>query len=1585
MSRTSAPDLAERIAGLSPEKRELFERKLRERGASALQTETISRRAERRTAPLSFAQQRLYFLDRIEPGGSAYNVPRAIRIRGALDVTAMERALEELLRRHESLRSRFREVDGRIICEIVPPRPFPLPAIEVRRDRGRPGVAEAIRLADEEAELPFDLANGPIVRGKLLRLDSQDHILLLTLHHIGSDAWSAEVLFEELSALYAAFAAGKPSPLPELPIQYGDFAEWQRGWLSGKVLDEQLSYWRKQLAGAPVLELPTDHPRPALQSFRGDVESIRFSRETTEALRELSRHEGVTLFMTLLAGLQTLLFRYTGQEDIAVGTPIANRNRPEIEGLIGFFLNTLVLRSNLSGNPTFRELLGRVREVALGGYAHQDLPFEKLVEELQPSRDLGRNPLFQTMLSLRITPSQALELPDLAVEHLEIRNKTSKFDLSLFFNEKAEGLFCAVEYATDLFGPSTIRRLIKHLQTLLASAAADPDQPLANLPILTEPERRQLLIEWNNTAADYPSGSCVHELFEAQVERSPDAVAIRDGREEIPFRELNRRANRLAHFLRKRGVGPEVVVGVCMARSARVLEALLGVLKAGGAYVPLDPSYPQERLAFMLRDSGARLLLAEERSAPRLSGHEAQIICLDAIGAELLGQPETNPASGAGPGNLAYVIYTSGSTGRPKGVEALHRACVNRLAWMWRAYPFVAGEVCCQKTALSFVDSVWEIFGPLLQGTPSIVLPEEEVHDPQALVGRLASAGVTRIVLVPSLLKALLDSGGDLATRLPLLKWWVSSGETLSLDLYRRFRRAVPDAVLINLYGSSEVSADVTCYDRCSGEPRYSVPIGRPIANTQVYILDEHRQPVPIGVPGELCIGGAGLARGYHNRPELTAERFLPDPFARTSEARLFKTGDRARYLPDGQIEYLGRRDHQVKIRGHRIELGELEAALSAHPALVRVVATVREEVPGEPRLIAYVVPRKERQTTPGELRGFLQSRLPAFMLPSAFVFLEALPLTPSGKIDRNALPAPDGSRPELETVFVEPETAVERTVAEIWKKVLSLDRVGVEDDFFALGGHSLLVIQVASRLREEFRVDLPLRSFFETRTIAGLAHRIEKGLPAERDQPPPPPIARVPAEDRLPLSFAQQRLWVLDQLEPGNTAYLIRRAFRLTGPLQADTLRQAIDAVIARHASLRTRFDSADGVPHQSVDAAEGIPFSEIDLTPLLAEEREAEAVRRETAEAQRPFDLSRGPLLRVTLLRVGPQDHVFLLTIHHIVSDAWSLGILFKEISVLYRAFSAGKPSPLPELPIRYSDYAVWQRGWLQADVLERLLSFWRRELAGAPEVFELVSGRPRPARRSQRGERRSVAFPQELTETLKSLGQRQQATLYMTLVAAFAALLSGHTKQGDILIGSPIAGRNQVEAEGLIGLFLNTLLLRTRLAGDPTFFELLGRVRETALGAYAHQDLPFEKLVEELSPTRSLAYNPLFQVWFVLQNAPASSLDLPGVRATPIQPAAITARHDLQLTMWETSEGLRGSIDFSTDLFDTAVMDQLTEELGLVLHTVGGDPEIRLSGLQRILDQAGSRRKAYEQERLEEASVRSLKSAKRKAMRA
>ncbi|HEX9937035.1 MAG TPA: amino acid adenylation domain-containing protein, partial [Longimicrobium sp.] len=1491
--------------------------------------------------PLSFAQERLWFIDRLEPGSAVYNIPAAWRLKGALDRAALERSLGEIVRRHDTLRTVFAEVGGSPVQVVAPFGGFALPVEELSGLSEADREAAVRRRAGEEAARPFDLAAGPLVRAGLLRLGEEEHVLLLSMHHIVSDGWSMGVFLRELTALYAAYRDGGESPLPELPVQYADYAVWQREQLEGEVLDRQLAYWRERLAGAPeLLELPTDQPRPAVQTYRGASVPVALSPELVERLQALGRSEGATLYMTLLGAFQVLLHKYSGSDDIVVGSPIAGRTRKEIEELIGFFVNTLVLRTDLSGDPSFRETLRRVREATLGAYEHQEVPFERLVAELQPERSLSHSPLFQVMFTLENGGGGGAALQELSVSGVGAALGGAKFDLSLALTATAKGMHGGLNYSTDLFERGTIERMLGHLARLLEQVAADADVRLSELELLGEAERSQVLEAWNDTAAEVPSDRCIHELFEAQAARTPDDVAVVFEDASLTYAELNARANRLAHHLRGRGVGAEVRVGVLMERSLEMVVSLLSVLKAGGAYVPLDPGLPAERLAYMLEDSAVPLVLVQAALSDAVPAREGVgVLAVDAL--ELAAEPAENPAVGAGPDALAYVIYTSGSTGRPKGVMNQHRGVVNRLVWMQAQFGIGAADVVLQKTPFGFDVSVWEFFWPLQQGARLVMARPDGHRDPAYLRDIIEGEGVTTLHFVPSMLQPFVEAVE--AGRCASLRHVVCSGEALPPALVRRFYdRFAGPVVLTNLYGPTEAAVDVSCWTCAREDAGGVVPIGRPVWNTALYVLDAALKPVPLGVPGELYIGGVQVARGYQGRASMTAERFIPDPFSTEGGARLYRTGDRARWRADGAIEYLGRLDFQVKIRGFRIELGEIEAALRGHESVTDCVVMARADA-GETRLVAYVVGDVEAEA----LRAHVRRSLPEYMVPSAFVSLDALPLTPNGKLDRKALPAPELA--SAEEKYVAPRTPVEEVLAGIFAEVLRLEHVGVEESFFELGGHSLLATRVVSRIRELFGVEVPLRALFDGPTVAQLAGRVEEVRRAEL--PVLPPVVPTERAGALPLSFAQERLWFIDRLEPGSAIYNIPAALRLTGALDERALERSLGEIVRRHEALRTVFTEVDGTPAQVITPFAGFALPVEDLSVLGDADREAAVRRRAGEEAARPFDLAAGPLFRAALLRLGAEDHVLLLSMHHIVSDGWSTGVLFRELSALYAAYREGRESPLPELAVQYADYAVWQREQLEGETLDRQLSYWRERLADAPALLDLPTDHPRPAMQTYRGATVPVELSPELLERLQRLGRSEGTTLYMTLLGAFQVLLSKYSGSDDVVVGSPIAGRTRREVEGLIGFFVNTLVLRTGLGGDPSFRETLRRVRDVTLGAYEHQEVPFEKLVAELQPERSLSHSPLFQVLFTLQDAGGPGGGLAGLSVSGAGAEYASAKFDLSLNLAATPQGLRGGLNYSTDLFERGTIERMLRHLERVLEQVTADADVRLSQLELL----------------------------------
>ncbi|MFL6236839.1 MAG: amino acid adenylation domain-containing protein, partial [Thermoanaerobaculia bacterium] len=2350
-------DRSKLVKSLSADELRRLMEKLRKKGPGAV--ERIGRAPrDGGPLPLSFAQERLWFLEHLGAGAAGvYNVPAAVRLTGRLGVPALRRTFEEIVHRHEALRTTFGERDGVPFQVVAPPAAVPLPVTDLSALPAAAREREMLRLATAEAARPFDLRRGPLFRAALVRLGDEEHVLALTIHHIVSDGWSAGVLIREMAALYDAFCAGRPATLPELPIQYADYAVWQRERMRGEALEKEIAFWRERLAGTPPLELPTDRPRPAVASPHGGHRAAEIAAEVLPRVNALAREAEGTLYMVLLAAFETLLLRYSGQEDFAVGAPVANRNRSETEGLIGFFVNTLALRSSLAAGLAFRGLLGRVKERTLAAFAHEDMPFDKLVEELQPEREAGRNPIFQVVLTLQNQPRPALAMGGLALAAVGVETGTAKFDLTFSWSEEEGRLWGSIEHSAALFDGATAERLGRHFGTLLAGAAANPGLNLWELPLLDAAERRQTLVEWNRTALAYPSETPVHELFEQWVKRTPEAVAVEFGDDRLTYAELNARANRLAHRLRRLGVGPEELVVLAIPRSLEMIEGMMGILKAGGAYLPLDPTQPRDRLAFLVEESRPAALVTLEEHLAALPEFGERGVCLDRDRASLEGEPAENPRGGILADNLVYVLYTSGSTGRPKAVAVPHRGLVRLVAGADYAR-LDAGETFFQLAPLSFDPSTLEIFGALVNGGRLAVAPTGPFS--LAELGHIIRRhGVTTLWLTSGLFHQMIEEGLD---DLRGVRQLLSGGDVLSPPHIRRALEALPDVELIDGYGPTENSCFTTCYrvDR-NDPPGAYVPIGKPMANTTVYILDREMRPVPVGVPGELLTGGDGLARGYRGRPELTAERFVPSPFAGELDppgARLYRTGDLARFRPDGNVEFLGRMDNQVKIRGYRIEPGEVETVLSEHPALAECAVVVRREESGEKRLVAFYVP--SAPVTTAGLKEHLGASLPAYMIPSAFVEMAELPLTVSGKVDRRTLSrleAPAGEGPS--DAYAEPRTDVERRIAAIWSDLLGRERIGRNDSFFDLGGHSLLATRVLSRLRESLRADLSLAVVFERPTLAGLAEAVEEalgsrpaegpggadagsdlawwrehlsgaplaldlptdhprpavasavsgrerlevpggvpgeraallaafaavlsrwagepellvGLPfaggplplrvslegdpafrelvervreearaaaahpgvsleqlaaalapdpgrdrhplfqvmlepgevekldlslvlmpegpegeglagwieyrrdlfeaataqrlaghlltllgaaaaapgtrvselpllsaAERDQllawrrspgvwavpgtahglfeeqarlrpeavalvsgersltygelerrsgalahalrrlgvgpevrvglsaersfdlvvgilgvlraggalvpldpahpqerlellladsglavvvsqeelpasgpatlrlgevedadwtdlavpeealayviytsgstgrpkgvgvthanlvpmllwsretfalgpgtrvlqslsyafdfglweiltavtsgaalhiPPveetgdaaafarralaegigvvhaTPSFARAVAEtgtrleglrvlhlggealsltaverlaaavgegctlyngygptevtvnsllfeigrpghlrggertpigrpsaenaayvvdprgglapvgvpgelrvggpgvargylgrpeltaerfipdvfgeepggrlyrtgdlvrwlpdgtveflgrvddqvkvrgfriepgeveaalrrhpqvreavvlarderlvawvvagedapeagelrdflrgslpaalvpsvfvrlaelpltptgkvDRralpapdldaareeaprtpaeevlarifqeilgvsavrrsdsffdlgghsllatrvvarirkelgvdvpmrvlfedasvaglaerlaaiapalpaaearareggLPLSFAQERLWFLEQLQPGTAAYNVPLPVRLRGPLDHAAFAAALREVARRHQVLRSTFGELDGQPAQWVSPEAVFPLPVVDLSGLPEASRAVERERLADEEAQRPFDLTRGPVARGLLLRLDRQDHVLVLTLHHIAADGWSLGILIHELLALYQAALAGSPSPLPELPRQYSDYARRQRGQLQGEALEELLAYWRQALAGLPEVLELPIDRPRPAVRSFRGGAFHFAFGPELARALNGAARESRATLFMTLLAGLGALLARYSRQDDLAVGSPIAGRNQAEHEGLIGFFVNTLVLRVEAPGDLTFHDLLGRVRKTTLGAFEHQDLPFERIVAELQPERSLAHSPLFQVSLALQNNERTPAAFSGLAVEPLETGVVAAKFDLTLALQEEPGRIAGMAEYATELFDEATVRRLVEHLENLLAAAAAAPRTPLAELP-LLTPAESR---------------------------
>jgi iturin family lipopeptide synthetase A len=1960
---------------------------------------------------LSFAQQRLWFIDQLLPGNPFYNVPAAVHLRGDLHIIALEQSLQAVVQRHEVLRTTFGSVDGRPRQVIRGEWHIPLILVDLQEIPDGERERELRRLIFDETHHPFDLSIGPLIRACVYRLHMDEHVLVLTLHHIISDAWSVGVFVKEFATYYEAFSTGTTTSMPELVVQYADFALWQHKWLQGSIREKQIVYWCKQLENIAVLQLQTDHPRPSLETFRGAQQMFTLSHSVGDGLKEFSRRERVTLFMVLLTGFKTLLHRYSGQDDIAVGTSIANRTRVEVEGLIGFFVNMLVLRTDLSGNPSLRDLVVRVRKTALDAYANQDIPFEQLVEELHPARDTSHAPFFQVSFELHNAPLPTLELPALSLTPLQIETATTKYDLMLEMMDTDAGLQGWLTYNTDLFDAPTMTRLISHFQTILAGLVADPTQRLSTVAMLTPSERHQLLVEWNATAYNYPRTQCFHQLFEAQVAHTPDAVAVSVGVTHLTYHQLNQQANIVAHQLRILGIGPDTIVALLAPRGISFLITILAIFKAGGAYLPLDPRHPPQRIAQVLTRSRTPLVLGTLDFLPTLEQACTHLPadydpCVQSIDILLAAsQAADNLSIPVSPSHLAYVIYTSGSTGMPKGVMVEHGGMINHLYAKIADLKLSKVDIIAQTASQCFDISVWQFLVALLIGGRVEIIGDEEAHDPAVLLAKIPEHRITVLETVPSMLQALLDEAarpGGTPFEWKTVRWLLSTGEALSPELCRRWFAQAPDLPLLNAYGPTECSDDVTHHPILQA-PLAEIgrmPIGHPIANTQLYVLDRELQPVSIGVQGELYVGGAGVGRGYLHEPGHTAAAFIPDPYSPLPGVRLYKTGDIVRMLADGTLEFLGRSDQQVKLRGFRIELGEIESAISQHPNVLNNVVLLHEELPNDKRLVAYIVqsmeyndlakqeveavisaeqvshwqmlydqtyhetevprdrtfniagwdssytgqriPEEEmrewvdytvaqilafhpakvleigcgtgmllfriaphcdgycgidfsqtalhdlqqqvqqvglsqvrllhreasnlegfeqasfdtviinsvaqyfpsidylvevikgaiqvvkpggriyigdvrnlaqleafhasvqlhhvpaewtkeqfrqqvqmrmlqeeelvvhpkfftalqedfaidyvqvmlkrghyhneltrfrynvilhvgqipepmtdihwldweqddlslvslrhrlelaapavvgitrvpnarvltalqtvdwltnaeepttvgqfrdtlqniadagvdpevlhamsdelsytletrwssignkgtydlvlyrqnselrdlRWASPGtsnataqrmlwreyannplqdklgraliaQIRQLLQIRLPEYMMPSSFVLIPALPLTPNGKVDRRSLLAIKNFKTDSLTNDISPRTDVETLLAGIWIDVLGLDQIGIHTNFFEVGGHSLLATQIISRIRDIFRVELPLRLLFESPTIVETAKHIENALGAGLQNLPLVPVTR---DGPLPLSYAQQRLWFLTQLEPKSPFYNIPVALRMQGPLNVPALEQSLNEIVRRHEVLRTVFDIIDGQPTQNILAELIVKIHLIDLRPLSVVDREAQARQLVIAEASQPFDLKVGPLLRATLLRIDDTEHWALLTMHHIVSDGWSTGVLIQEVMALYEAFVLNRSPMLPILPIQYADYASWQRQWLQDDVLDVHTAYWKRQLAGAPPLLSLPSDRPRPLIQTYQGTHSNHSLPPTLTQHIDELSRREGFTRFMILLAAFQVLLHYYTGSDDIVVGSDIANRNRGETESLIGFFVNQIVLRTNVSGNPTFRELLVRVRQIALDSYAHQDLPFDKLVQALNPERYLGYAPLFQIKLVLQNMPGQqAVSLPNLTLSPIEVDPGTSQLDLNLRIMESLDGLILSAEYSTVLFDAARITRLLKHYDMLLRTAIADTSAKMSMLIAILADADKQQQSMERTLLQHTSVQKLREIKRRAV--
>ncbi|MGH8613504.1 MAG: amino acid adenylation domain-containing protein, partial [Gammaproteobacteria bacterium] len=1494
--------------------------------------------------PLAPLQDGILFHHLMAAEGDPYLLPSLLAFDMRKRLDEFVSALQAVIDRHDILRTA-------VVWEGLPDpvqvvwREAPLVVEDLTFDAEAGDTAAQLRARLDPQRFRLDVRQAPLVRAFMAHDAVHERWLLLLLsHHLAIDHRTLEILLEEIQAHLLGQTERLPAPIP-----FRNFVAQARLGVSS---EEHERFFREMLGEVDEPTAPF-----GLLDVRGDGSGIEQAQRDLDPnlarrLRACARTLGVSVASLCHLAFAGVLARVSGRMDVVLGTVLFGRLQggEGADRVPGMFINTLPLRIKL-GEEGVEEAVRRTHGL-LGELLHHEHAALALVQRC--SAVPAPAPLFSALFNYRYSREDDPAAPAEAtrgwegIELLDSEERTN-YPLSMDVDDLGKGF----RLTAQVQSPIEPQRLCGYMHTALKgiidALETAPDSPVQAIDVLPELERRQLLIEWNAMAAEYAQEQCIHQLFEAQVERAPEVVAVLFEGVRVCYRELNARANRIAWGLKARGIGAESVVAIASPRSLEQVLAVLGILKAGAAYLPLDPEQPRARWAQMIEDARPCALLVAARWRDRFLQEESDCISLDAMMTAFAGQCEEDPGTAIAADNLAYVLYTSGSTGRPKGAAITHRGLSNRVRWGIARFGWGPDDVILYRTALGFDVAAWELFGALAAGARLVIASAEVGRDPQALVELIRSQGITWLEVVPALLQALLETPDFGACR--TLRGIGCGGESLSPALLTQYRSLL-SVPLYNFYGPTEATIDTTLWGSTEAINTSTVPIGRPIGNTRIYILDRWVKPVPVGVVGELYIGGVGLARGYLHRAGSTAERWVPDPFG-PAGSRLYRTGDLARYRPDGNIEFLGRIDHQVKLRGYRIELGEIEARLGAHPQIREVCVLLRQDPMEEKRLVAYVVCRET--VTGDRLRSYLKEALPEYMIPAAFVFLDPLPLTPNGKVDRKSLPAPNSAEP-LKHPYVAPRTPAEVMLAGIWAEVLGVSRVGIHDNFFALGGHSLLATRVMSRVCRS--CELPLRALFESPTVAQLALAMEAARTGDMRLKGPPLVA-VSRTGDLPLSHAQQRLWFLDQLEPGGTAYNMPGALRLVGRLDQVAFERAMHEIVRRHEVLRTIFVTVQGQPVQLIAPELQLPIPVVGLADLDEAAREAEVRRLAAEEAGRGFDLSTGPLIRLRLLylggssQTGEAEHVVLFTLHHIVSDGWSEGILVRELMALYEAFCEGEGSPLPEPAIQYADYAVWQRKWLAGEVLERQLEYWRGQLAGVPAVLELPTDRPRPALRSYQGANYGFSVPKALTERLYALSQQAGVTLFMTLLAAFKVLLYRYSGRRDLCVGTPIANRTRVEVEDLIGFFVNTLVLRTQLSGNLSFTELLGQVREVCLGAQAHQDLPFERLVEELRPLRDMRHSPLFQVMFTLQNVPAREREIGGLRISSVETDSQASQFDLSVDVIEAEEGLEVRLEYCTDLFDAGTIVRLASHYEKLLSEIPNQPEARISELPLIPD--------------------------------
>jgi amino acid adenylation domain-containing protein/non-ribosomal peptide synthase protein (TIGR01720 family) len=1470
--------------------------------------------------PLSYSQERLWFINGLE-GSVQYHIPAVLKLEGEVNITALENALKEIVERHEVLRTVIREHEGQGY-QYVKTNNWTLKQSITENE------TEQKDYISKETARPFDLSQDVMLRAELIQTGQHEYVLLLVLHHIAADGWSMPVLVSEFSKLYNSFSNNEKPELKAPEIQYADYAIWQREYLDAEKLQNKLNYWEEKLAGTTILELPTDHMHAATQSSRGAVYEFTIGKEQTEKLQKLSLEQGATLYMTLLAIFKVLLYRYSGQEDICVGTPVANRDREEIAELIGFFVNTLALRTELNGEEAFTALLSKVKQTTLEAYGHQEVPFEKVVEAVVKERDLSRSPLFQVMFVLQNTAViPMLELGDIKITGERAGDQASKYDLSYNAEETKHGIRFVVEYNTDLYEAETIQRMAAHYAELVTSVT-DAPQTIINKLQLIGKEEKQELSKFNETAVAYPKEANIINLFEVQVQASPDATALIFEEERVSYQELNEQSNRIAHYLKEQGVTKETLVAICIERGNNMITGILGILKAGAAYVPVDIDYPKERISYILEDTKAAIVLSGSTGKEILKGQTAEIVELDNNKA-IADQSSENPNIAIDPNQLAYIMYTSGSTGKPKGVMVEHESIANYSKGFINYFGITASDKVLQQSSVSFDTMCEEVYPALITGA-KVVIVKEGGKDADDIIRLISKEAITILSATPTVIAYLNKEAGNNNVDTRSLRYIISGGELLQPgfidNLYLRTK-------IVNSYGPTEGTVCASYYT--INDIGKAVLIGAPVSNTQIHIRNNEGELSPIGVPGEICIGGAQVARGYLNQPELTKEKFITNPYSEDHNARLYKTGDHGRWLADGNIEYLGRIDDQVKIRGYRIEPGEIENVLLQHENVRQAVVLARADKQGTKRLTVYVV-MDEAAYDKQEFQNYLGERLPEYMVPRLWVNLQSLPLTPNGKIDKRALPEAEASHEES---YIAPQTVTEKRLAKIWEELLGVEQIGTRDNFFELGGHSLLAMRVISQVRRELNKELKIRDLFVYPTIAVLAKQLE----TEETEVTGNTIQRVnPRPEYIPLSYSQERLWFIDKLE-GSVQYHIPAVLKLEGEVNITALENALKEIVERHEVLRTVIREQEGQGYQYVKTNS--------WTLKQNQLNEAELKDYISKEITSPFDLSQDDMLRAELIKVNESEYVLLLVLHHIAADGWSMPVLVSEFSKLYNSFSNNETPQLKAPEIQYADYAIWQREYLDAEKLQNKLNYWEEKLTGTA-TLELTTDQVRPAVQSSNGSVYEFTIDKEQAEKLQKLNLEQGATLYMTLLAIFKVLLYRYSGQDDICVGTPVANRDREETAELIGFFVNTLALRTSLSGEEAFTALLSKVKQTTLEAYGHQEVPFEKVVEAVVKERDLSRSPLFQVMFVLQNtAVIPTLELGDIKIRGERAGDQASKYDLSYNAEETKDGIRIVVEYNTDLYEAQTIERMASHYAELIKAVTEEPKTAINKLQLV----------------------------------